>query len=361
MRQITNSAVYRYVERHWLTVAFLLGFLTDVILLNRVDDTFDNLILLFYFILATSSIILFYVGVAEKVSVRLVSFLHRYMPMVMQYSFGGLLSGMLIFYGRSGDFWVSAPYLLLIVIIMIANELIQKRSDRLRYNLSVYFIAVFSYLVLVIPVLLGEMGPVIFIGSGLLALLVIFFLLKALGKIIPHFLLLEKKMIVFSIAGLYVLFNAFYFLNIIPPIPLSLTELSIFQQVERTVTGGYRITKEDYFSPLNFFLWTEKFHPLPGGGAYCFARVYAPTALKTKVVHRWEYYEGDRGWVTRFTVPYQITGENINGYRGFTKTNNIQNGKWRCGVETERGQVLGRKTFIVDTTVSPKNIVTVVE
>jgi len=361
MRKINTSALYRYLQHHWLTVSFVLGFLTDVILLNRVDDTVDNLILLFYFFLATSSLILFYAGVSEKVPARLIPILHRYMPMVMQYSFGGLLSGMLIFYGRSGDFWVSAPYLLLIVGIIFANELIQKRSDRLRYNLSVYFIAIFSYLVLVIPVLVGEMGPVIFIGSGLLSLLVMFLLLTALGKIIPHFLMLEKKMIVFTIASLYVLFNTFYFLNIIPPIPLSLTELSIFQHVERTVAGGYRITKEDHFSPFDFFLWTEKFHPLPDGGAYCFARVYAPTTIKTKVVHRWEYYEAEQGWVTRFTVPYQITGENKDGYRGFTQTKNIQNGKWRCGVETERGQVLGRKTFTVDTKTAPQDLVTVVE
>jgi hypothetical protein len=361
MTKIKNSFLYRFLEHHWLTVTFLLGFLTDILLLNQVDNTIDNIVLLFYFTLATISLLLFYVGVAEKAPALIVPKLQRYMPMIMQYSFGGLLSGMLIFYGRSGDFWVSAPYLLLIVLIIFANELVQKRSDRLRYNLSVYFIAIFSYLVLVIPVLVGEMGPTIFVVSGLLSLLVMFLLLKALGKIIPHFLLLEKKMIVFSIASLYVLFNTFYFLNIIPPIPLSLTELSIFQQVERTATGGYRITKEDHFMPFSFFLWTEKFHPLPGGGAYCFARVYAPTAIKTKVVHRWEYYDVERGWVTRFTVPYQITGENKNGYRGFTETKNIQDGKWRCGVETERGQVLGRKTFVVDTKTLPKNVVTVVE
>lgn len=361
MNKIKNSALFRFLEHHWLTATFLLGFLTDMLLLNQVDNTVDNIVLLFYFSLATTSLLLFYVGVAEKAPVRVIPFMHRYMPMLMQYSFGGLLSGMLIFYGRSGDFWVSAPYLLLIIIIIFANELIQKRSDRLKYNLSVYFIAIFSYLVLVIPVLVGDMGPTIFVGSGLLALLVMFLLLKALGKIIPHFLLLEKKMIVFSIASLYVLFNTFYFLNIIPPIPLSLTELSIFQQVERTANGGYRITKEEHFLPFSFFLWTEKFHPLPGEGAYCFARVYAPTAIKTKVVHRWEYYDEVSGWQTRFTVPYPITGENKNGYRGFSNTNNIQDGKWRCGVETERGQVLGRKTFVVDSKVLPQNVVTVVE
>src|SRR3989338_749263 len=185
---LPETTFIRFVKRHWLTIAFLLGFLTDLILLNRVDDAIDNLVLFMYASLASLSLVLFYVAIAEKAPTRIISFLHTFMPVVMQYSFGGLLSGMLIFYGRSGDFLVSAPFLALIILVM-------------------------------------------------------FLLLKVLSRIIPHFIALEKRMIVFVIGSLYMLFNAFYFLNIIPPIPLSLTELSIYQHVERTTFGGYRIEK----------------------------------------------------------------------------------------------------------------------
>ncbi len=361
IKKITNHKAFHFVQRHWLTVAFLLGFATDFILLNRVDDALDNAILFFYFTLASASMCLFYAGVAEKSSVKISAFLRNYMPIAMQYSFGGLLSGMLIFYGRSGDLFVSAPFLILILVIIIANELVKKRSDRLLYNLVVYFTAVFSYSVLVVPVLIGEMGDIIFIGSGLLALLIMFLFVKTLSYIIPNYIFLEKKLIVFSIASLYVLFNTFYFLNVIPPIPLSLTELSIYQQVERTSTGGYRIVKEDrpWFALTSLF--SETFRPIAGEGAYCFARVYAPTSLSTTIVHRWEYYNEVNGWTTQFTVPYRISGENKTGYRGFTKSNNIRDGKWRCGVETERGQVLGRQTFFIDSKSQPKDLVTVVE
>lgn len=353
----------RFVSRHWLTIAFLLGFVTDFLLLNRVDDTFDNFVLFTYVVLATSSLVLFYSGVAEKWGERFSKLLRRFMPGLMQYSFGGLLSGMLIFYGRSSDLIVSAPFLLLIIGVILANELVQKRSDRLLYNLVVYFIGVFSYSVLIVPVLLGEMGDVIFVGSGLLALGVIFFLLKILSRIIPHYMILEKRPTVFTIASLYVLFNFLYFVNIIPPIPLSLTELSVYQGVERTSTGGYRITKEELPWWREMLVMVPPvFSPLPGGGAYCFARVYAPTNLKTDIVHRWEYYDEVQGeWVTRFTQPYPITSENKNGYRGYTVSNNLVDGKWRCGVETKRGQVLGRETFVVDLNRTPENIVTVVE
>lgn len=359
---ILDTAPFLFLRHHWLTIAFLFGFVTDFLLLNRIDDTFDNLVLFFYVSLATTSLLLFYVGVAEKMPDKISRFLRAGMPVLMQYSFGGLLSGMLIFYGRSGDLLVSAPFLLLIVGVILANELVQKRSDRLLYNLVVYFIGVFSYLVLIIPVLIGEMGDVIFVGSGILALGCIFLVLKLLGYVIPHFMVLEKRRIVFTIGSLYVFFNILYFMNMIPPIPLSLTELSVYQQVERTTTGGYRITKEPQpWWRGQFSVLSPVFHPSTPGAAYCFARVYAPTSLKTEIVHRWEYYDETNGWVTRFTQPYAVSWENKNGYRGYTMTNNLIEGKWRCGVETVRGQVLGRLTFVVDTSTTPSGLVTVVE
>ncbi len=359
---LKNSDAYRFVSHHWLTIAFVLGFVTDFLLLNRVDDSFDNFVLFAYVLIATTSLFLFYAGVAERGGERVSSLLRRFMPVLMQYSFGGLLSGMLIFYGRSSDLFVSAPFLLLIVGVILANELIEKRSNRLLYNLVVYFIGLFSYLVLMVPVAIGEMGDVVFVGSGILAVLVMMMLVKLLSYVIPHYLVLQKRLIVFAIATLYIFFNTLYFLNVIPPIPLSLTELSIYQQVERTGIGGYRLVREDEawwqkLSPL-----TRTFHPLPGSGAYCFARVYAPTKIKTEIVHRWEYYDETLGeWTTRFTQSYQVTSENKNGYRGYTVSNNLVNGKWRCGVETPRGQVLGRETLIVDKSVAPKDLVTVVE
>lgn len=360
---LKENPFFTLVAQHWLTIAFVLGFITDFLLLNRVDDSFDNFVLFMYVTLATFSLFLFYAGVAEKGGERMGRLLVRVTPGVMQYSFGGLLSGMLIFYGRSGDLIVSAPFLLIIVGVIFANELVEKRSNRLLYNLTVYFIGLFSYLVLMVPVVLGEMGDVIFVGSGLLAVVVMMALLKLLSRVIPHYLVLQKRAIVFTIAALYVFFNFLYFTNSIPPIPLSLTELSVYQGVERTNVGGYRILKEEsawWRALIPFF--TPTFSPLPGGGAYCFARVYAPTKLKTEVVHRWEYYDETSGeWVTRFTQPYSITSENKNGYRGYTVSTNLSTGKWRCGVETKRGQVLGRETFIVDLERAPGRLVTVVE
>jgi hypothetical protein len=78
-----------HVKRHWLTIAFILGFVTDFILLNRIDDTFDNALLFFYVVLASISILLLYGSIAEKFGARPSAFLRKIAPMLMQYSFGG--------------------------------------------------------------------------------------------------------------------------------------------------------------------------------------------------------------------------------------------------------------------------------
>jgi hypothetical protein len=351
---------FSLIHRHWLTVAFLLGFITDTILLNQIDNTVDNLILLFYVLLATTTILLLYIGVAERVPGIFARWLKKYTPIVMQYAFGGLLSGMLIFYGRSGDWIASAPFLLLILAVIIGNEIVGKRSDRLVYNIALYFIGLFSYIVLVVPVILGQMGDLIFIFSGAIALFIVILVVQILYRIIPNFMQVNTKRVIATIGFIYIGFNVLYFTNVIPPIPLSLTELEIEQSAVKLSSGNYSIVSEEqpWYRKLPFV--PNSIHPT-GNSIACFARVYAPTRLETEIFHRWEYKNANGDWVERFRFGYPISGANQGGYRGFTVLENFTDGVWRCGVETKRGQVLGRATVIIDTTQPAGKIVTRIE
>jgi hypothetical protein len=353
------KSLFRTLYRHWLTAAFFLGFITDVILLNKIDDTVDNLILLFYVLLATTAILLLYIGVAERIPGRPARFLKKYTPIVMQYAFGGLLSGMLIFYGRSGDWLASAPFLLLIIAVILGNELVGKRSDRLVYNIALYFIGLFSYIVLVIPVILGKMGDFIFIFSGVVALMIVIFVIQILYKIIPHFMQINTKRMVATIGFIYIGFNALYFTNVIPPIPLSLTVLEIEQSVTRLSNGNYSIVSEKQPWYRNIPFVRNEIHPT-GNSIACFARVYAPTKLETEIFHRWEFKNAEGDWVERFRLGYPISGANKGGYRGYTQLQNFTNGVWRCSVETKRGQVLGRQSVVIESG-SANTVVTKIE
>lgn len=341
------STFKRIVKEHWLTVSFVLGFFTDLLLLNQIDSVVDNLVLLFYAVLATISLIFLYVGISQKGPNFLNQKLTRYMPVLMQYSFGGLLSGMLIFYGRSGDWFNSAPYLLLILAVIFGNELVNKRSDKLVFHLALYFIGLFSYVVLVMPVILGTMGDMVFFLSGLAALVIVTIVTQILYRIIPNFMRQNTKRIVVSIGLIYVGLNTLYFTNIIPPIPLSLTELEIVQSVVKLEDGNYRVVEEIpvWWQRLPFF--SAEIHPTQGSIS-CFSRVYAPTRLHTQIYHRWEYKNSKGEWEEKLHLGYPIAGTNKGGYRGYTTVTSFAPGEWRCKVETKRGQVLGRRSVIVE-------------
>jgi len=97
------------VRRHWLTITFFLGFVVDNFTLNRVDQAFDNFILATYVTLAMVAMLLLYAGTAEKLPERVIPFARQHAPLLVQFAFGGLLSGMLIFYSRSGSWSASWP------------------------------------------------------------------------------------------------------------------------------------------------------------------------------------------------------------------------------------------------------------
>ena len=336
-------------QRHWQTTAFIFGFVLDNLTLNRVDQLFDNVVLFTYVILAMLSITLLYASIAERFSERLNVFLKTWAPILMQYAFGGLLSGMLIFYGRSGSFFDSWPFILMILGVIYGNETIKNRQRRLVYNLVIFFIGLFAYMILVIPVFLGKMGALVFIGSGLLALFVMYTFFHVIEKIVPNFIQLQKRNVVFIIGLIYVMMNFLYFTNIIPPIPLSLKEMGVYHNVvSDKTTGIYTLT---YEKPV-WWKWYLKaddiFHYREGESVFCYSSVFAPSRLTVEVFHRWEYYDDAKQmWKTHAYIPYAIQGGRNEGYRGYSEITGYHEGVWRCTVETARGQVIGKEKFTI--------------
>ena len=365
LQKFSNSETTKHftrLRRYWLTVAFVLGFVLDNITLNRVDQLFDNLVLFTYVVVSMISILLLYAGTSGRFKESWNNNIRKYAPLFIQFAFGGLLSGMLIFYGRSGSWAESWPFLVIILGVIYGNETIKDRSSRLVFNRAMFFIGLFSYVVLVIPVLTGHMGPWVFLVSGILALVIMRIFLLALRKIIPNFLGLQMRVVVFTIGGIFVGFNFLYFTNIIPPIPLSLKDVGIYHSVVRFENGDYQL-KYEAGNWWNFFRNSDdEFHPVAGGNIFCFAQVFAPTRLKTDIYHNWQYFdEAQDKWVSYAKLSYPISGGRGNGFRGYTLIENFRDGKWRCSVETERGQVLGRETFTVNSKESAGELTTIIE
>jgi hypothetical protein len=346
-------AATRFVTSHYSTIAFLAGFVSDNLTLRRVDLWLENLALIIYLTIAAVGIML--INASRASGPRIVERYAQWFPLAVQFAFGGLFSAYFVFYSRSAALAASWPFLLFLALLLVGNEFFRARYSRLVFQASVLYIALFSYAIFAVPVVLREIGVGVFLVSGLVSIAAAAFFLALLALVLPGRLREAARPISIAILSLYLLFHALYFLNLIPPLPLALREIGIYQSVERVGGGGYRVLREARErSLLPAFLRGRTLHVAPGGMLYCFSAVFAPTHLTTRVFHDWQY-QGEKagGWVSAMRVSFPIAGGRDGGYRGFSFKREIVPGEWRCDVETEHGALIGRRTFTVVTSEVP--------
>ena len=327
-------------------IALLAGFITDSLTLTRADLWYNNFVIIFYLTVASITILL--------INTRQVIYSHNnifkkiinFAPIILQFSFGALFSAFVVLYSRSASVIISWPFLFSLGGLFIGNEFFKERYLRLTFQISIFFIALYSYFIFALPLLLHEMSASIFIISGLISLIFILFFILIFSRLAPEQIQKSRKLLILSIGGIYFIFNIFYFANIIPPIPLILKENGVYHQVERTTNNQYKITLES--SPWwHFFLKeTPVIHWTRGEPVYIYSAIFSPTKLNMAIIHRWSYFnEQQKKWTIVSNIKYPIKGGRDGGYRGYSLKNNIMSGKWRVDVITERGQVLGRINF----------------
>ncbi|MEK7635781.1 MAG: DUF2914 domain-containing protein [Patescibacteria group bacterium] len=357
-------------ERYFSPLALFIGFIVDNLTLRRIDLQAENLVILSYLFIAGLSILIlnFYddkrnLKVSQPYWKSRHSWISRasdkfanFLPFVLQFAFGGLFSAFVVFYSRSASLLTSWPFLIFLAAFLIGNEFFRQRYySRLVFQISVYFIAIFSYSVSIIPVIVKEIGTMVFIASGFVSIILIGFFIFLMRKILPVRINQSRNLIIASIGSVYVFFNILYFINVIPPIPLALKESGIYHNIRRE-GNDYIVQLE----PAPWYRFFDDFDPVfhwrPGESVYSFSAVFAPTAIKTKIFHRWLYFnETQVKWLEQSRQGFSIIGGRDGGYRGYTVNTRIKPGKWRVDVITEEGQILGRIKFkIVEASEMPK-------
>lgn len=346
---------YEKYEHYISPMAFITGFVLDNLTLTRIDLWIDNLILVLYLCVAGGSVVflnLYESGFFKKSIFEKIS---RAAPFFAQFSFGSLFSGFFVFYSRSASVAASWPFLLFLAFLLVGNEFFKKRYLRFTFRTSILFIVVFSYLIFIVPILTGKIGAPTFLISGAASLVFAVFLYLFFAALIPAKIKQYRRLLFVGIGGIYIIFNFFYFTNLIPPIPLSLKEGGVYHSVQK-ITGGYQLE----FEPSPWYALFEDtsstFHWQPGVPVYIFSSVFAPVKINTTIFHRWFYFDkAQRQWIASSRISFPIVGGRDGGYRGYTLKTNITPGKWRVNVETARGQVLGRIVFrVIDAGFSPK-------
>jgi hypothetical protein len=236
----------------------------------------------------------------------------------------------------------------LLVGLLILNEYAEKPLRVLWARMSLLAFCQFNGLLFALPLLTGRLLPVSSIASMALLSTAALWLLIQPRTEEPGLRagLVAMASGLLPAAGTLLLVLLLVLLQVLPPLPLSLHRVGVFHDVQRT-EGGYALTWEA--RPIvGGLLWRHDgvFHRRPGDAAWCFSSVFAPSGLQLEIIHRWERY-GPEGWVEVDAVHLEVAGGRTEGFRTFSRKENLEPGWWRVRITLPGGRELGRVPFLL--------------
>lgn len=333
---------YNRYQKYTPVAFFFGGFTWDSVTLTRIDRLSDNLILLSYLILLGLLILLVNLLEINRVQNSFILKYKEWYPLGIQFFLGGLFSSYVVFYFQSASFTKTFLFLGILILLLIANEFLEKRLTNLYLQSSLYFLSSFSFFIFFIPVVIKKMSTITFILGGLISLLITIGLILIIQRKTEGQDLTKFWRITAVVCGLFVILNIFYAQNWIPPVPLSLKEGAIYHHVSR---------QEDFYKlafqkPKWYQFWKssdDPFYFAEGDSVFCFTAIFAPTALNKNIYHVWQkYFPNRKEWLVTDQLGFEITGGRKGGYRGYTFKRNVSPGDWRVDVMTGDDLILGR-------------------
>ncbi len=341
---------YERFERFNPVAFFFGGFTWDSLTLKRIDQLLDNLILLLYLISLGVLIVITTLVEHNKIEKPLILKYQKWFPLALQFFLGGLFSAYVIFYFQSASFTKTGLFLGILVLLLAANEFLEKRLRNLYLLIALYFLASFSFFIFFIPVLFKVVNVFTFIAGGLVSLLLVLIIIRYFLKM--EIFRTQKNFLMAGslILGLYTLINVFYWQNWIPPVPLSLKSGGIYHHASKNIQDDNFVLKFEKPRWYQFFKDSDKgFRFAKGDTVSCFTAIFALTKLTKKIYHHWQqFFPNQDEWLTTDRLGYDIIGYRDGGYRGITRKKNVSPGEWRVDVETEEEILLGRINFQIE-------------
>lgn len=353
---LSSSTVKAVLAKPFMSALFFASGVTyDTLTLTRIDRLQDNLILLLYLVTLGFLIVLTgRLGVTEvepatmnpdrSSFARFLIKVRPYYPMAMQFLLGGLFSAYAIFYSRSATLTRTGVFLGVLVLLLMANEFLRDRLSNLRLLVALYALATFSFFTFFLPVMIGTIGIWVFLLGTALSVGVILHVVQLIYRHNPDRSRKEVILIGGPAIALIGLLVGFYFLNWIPPVPLSMKFGGMYREVQKQDDRFVLSFDREWYQ-----VWKRSQNPFPADEpVYCFTAVFAPVALNTTVYHHWYFRRNsDKPFTHADRIPVKIAGGREGGYRTYTFKQRLDPGDWRVDVETEDGRIVGRVSVVV--------------
>lgn len=354
-----NSAFRKFIHKHEKIlplIFFMGGFIFDTLTLGRIDRVYDLTILSLHMSFLTLNIYLYNLSDDGKWKNTFIEKFEIYLPLAIQFSFGGLSSAYVIYFSRSVSLSKTALFFIILLIMLFANELLKRRISNKYLQFSVLYFLSFTFFSFMIPVFLRKMNEQIFLISGITSLAYILCLLLFIYSVSPS----TRKEIhlgrmISIILGFYITLNFFYFAKLIPPVPLAL-EKGIIAYDIKTRDNKYIVK---YETDEWYIFWRDhhlEFSHQPNQKVYVFTSIFGPTNLEKKIAHRWKWFNlKSNAWEIVEDISYEIKGGRAGGYRGYTYKSNVKEGTWKVEVITvDEELVLGVVDFEIISGSAPK-------
>ncbi|HVW73779.1 MAG TPA: DUF2914 domain-containing protein [Rhizomicrobium sp.] len=335
-------------ERQISALSLAGGFTFDSATFGRIDHAITQAVFIVYLLVAGVSIASLHVLESRPDGKKPSDKTRTILVAVTQFALGCLLSGFCVFYIRSASITSSWPFLLAMAAIFIGNEYMRRYHARLVFSALLFFFALYSYAILLVPVVSGHIGRIPFLISGILAMVLFFFYMQALARL-GHERYRSARMQIFGgMVLISVFLNIAYFLRVLPPLPLVLTDAGIYHDVRR-VGANFQATVEDEPPEWEALFGTRPImHVQPGAKLYLYNAVFAPRGLHTRIVHDWQWLQPGKGWQTQQRVTVAISGGREDGFRFYTTKSAPRPGQWQVNILTGDGRSVGRVRFAVE-------------
>ncbi len=323
--------------------AFMGGFLFDLVTLGRIDQTFSLLHQLILLLLLMGILTLEHRRQAKMLTWRpWLANLWVYHELVLQFLMGTLLSAYTIFYFKSTSDVALNFFFITLVVLLFLNE--KKGLDRSRFPIRFWMMSlcISSYLIYVLPILLGRMASWVFALSMFASVLMYFGWMKwFFHRVESKKILKEPK--VWAGVVVPLLLVGLYAMKWIPPVPMATLTMGIYHDVDKQ-NDRYILTSK---APQTWWrVWADpKVYANSGEKIYFFAGVFAPTDFEHTMHVQWLLKDINDQWQQTDQIPIHIQGGRQEGFRGYTYKEHHQPGHWRVRLVTQTGQELSRYDF----------------
>jgi len=341
-------------NERWLSSAFFVfGFLDHLITFGAFSLHTEILIFEVYLGFAAFCTLLAHLT-SGRSGGRLVRAVSVLAPLFAQLTIGGVLAGFVVFYGKSSVISVSWPFLALLALIFIGNEALRDYRELLVFQTVLFYFSLYALAIFALPAYVGTIGERVFLESTALSIGIFAVFLLVLGLLGWQRLRRTLLQIVLASALLTGAIVAAYVTDVIPPLPLTLTEGGVYHSIVHT--GDTYALRGEEPQPWYDVFHEEVVHHQSGTPLYAYSAIFAPGSFTTSVVHEWQRYdEKAEKWVPQSVVAFSLTGGREDGYRGYSLKSDPAPGKWRVLVKTLDGQTIGRFDFeVVDTENEPE-------